>query len=86
MTERLTQDYWNKFENRSAADYHYVLTLEEITISNPYILDEQYIGAATTTPAPQITGTGAAAKETSFPSVIFFFMVLIMAWRFRKRT
>lgn len=53
----------------------------KFTIANPYILDEQYTGTATT-PAPEITGTGAPTKETPFLSVIFVFMVLLVAWRF----
>ncbi|KPQ41483.1 MAG: hypothetical protein MPEBLZ_03965 [Candidatus Methanoperedens nitroreducens] len=56
----------------------------QFTIANPYILDEQYTGAATT-PAPEITGTGAPAKATPFPSVIFVFTALLVAWRFRTR-
>ncbi|KAB2948081.1 MAG: sarcinarray family MAST domain-containing protein [Candidatus Methanoperedens sp.] len=57
----------------------------QFTIANPYILDEQYTGAAATTPAPEITGTGAQAKETPFPPVIFVFMALLVAWRLRTR-
>ncbi|NJD51919.1 MAG: sarcinarray family MAST domain-containing protein [Candidatus Methanoperedens sp.] len=48
----------------------------QFTIANPYILDEQYSGAATT-PAPEITGTGAPAKETPFPSVVFTLAILL---------
>ena len=60
--------------------------ITQFSIANPYILDEQYTGAsATTTPAPEITGTGAPAKETPFPSGIFVFMALLVAWRFRTR-
>ena len=57
----------------------------QFTIANPYILDEQYTGTAATTPAPEITGTNTPAKETPFPSVIFIFMALLVAWRFRTR-
>ena len=57
----------------------------QFTIANPYILDEQYTGA-TTTPAPEIAGTGAAAKPAPFPSMIFVFMALLMAWGFRHGT
>ncbi|MCX9030153.1 MAG: sarcinarray family MAST domain-containing protein [Candidatus Methanoperedens sp.] len=57
----------------------------QFTIANPYILDEQYTGAATT-PAPEITGTGAAAKPAPFPSMLFVFMALLMAWGFRRGT
>ena len=56
----------------------------QFTIANPYILDEQYSGAAATmTPAPEIAGTGAPAKPAPFPSVIIVIMALLMAWRFR---
>ncbi len=57
----------------------------QFTIANPYILDEQYTGV-TTTPAPEITGTGAAAKPAPFPSMLFVFMALLMAWGFRRGT
>ncbi|CAG0989031.1 hypothetical protein METP2_02460 [Methanosarcinales archaeon] len=60
----------------------------QFSIANPYILDEQYSGAATrTTPAPEIIGTGASpAKPAPFPSVIFVLMALLVAWRFRRGT
>lgn len=58
----------------------------EFTIANPYILDEQYTGSATTTiSAREITGAGTPAKPEPFPSVIFVFMALLMARRFIKR-
>ncbi|MFZ3383672.1 MAG: sarcinarray family MAST domain-containing protein [Candidatus Methanoperedens sp.] len=60
--------------------------ITQFTIANPYILDEQYIAAATTTtPAPEITGTGAPAKSAPFPSVIFVLIALFIPWRFRTR-
>jgi len=58
----------------------------QFTIANPYILDEQYSGAAATTPAPEITGQETPAKPAPFPSVIFVFMALLVAWRFRRGT
>jgi len=59
----------------------------QFTIANPYILDEQYSGTSTsrTTPAPEITGTGAPTKLAPFPSAMFVFMTLLVAWRFRMR-
>ncbi|NJD52088.1 MAG: hypothetical protein FIB07_04400 [Candidatus Methanoperedens sp.] len=61
-----------------------VMNLKQITIANPYILDEQYTGAATT-PAPEITGTGASTKETPFLSVMFTLATLLAASRWRRR-
>ena len=55
----------------------------QFTIANPYILDEQYTGA-TTTPAPEITGTGAAAKPAPFPSVVFTLATLLIVSRWRR--
>ena len=58
----------------------------QFTIANPYILDEQYTGAATTTtPAPEITGTGSSAKPAPFPSVMFTLATLLAISRFRRR-
>ncbi len=57
----------------------------DFTIANPYLLDEQYTGTSTT-PAPEITETGAAAKPAPFPAMIFVFMALLMAWGFRRGT
>ncbi|MFZ3169334.1 MAG: sarcinarray family MAST domain-containing protein [Candidatus Methanoperedens sp.] len=58
----------------------------QFTIANPYILDEQYTGATTTTtPAPEITGTSAPpAKATPFLPIIFTVSVLLLAWRLGK--
>ena len=58
----------------------------QFTIANPYILDEQYTGAATTpTGAPEITGTGAPpAKPAPFLPVIFTVSTLLLAWRLKK--
>jgi|SRR5659263_2592 len=55
----------------------------QFTIANPYILDEQYTGA-TTTPAPEITGTGAAAKPAPFPSMLFTLAILLIVSRWRR--
>jgi len=64
-----------------------VLTLKEITIANPYILDEQYTGAAAiATPTQETTGQETPAKPAPFPSAMFVFMALLVAWRFRTRT
>jgi len=59
--------------------------ITQFSIANPYILDEQYTGAAATTPAPEITGTGAPAKETPFPSVVFTLATLLAISRWRRR-
>ena len=56
----------------------------QFTIANPYILDEQYSGAATTTSAPEITGTGASAKPAPFLPIIFTVSALLLAWRLKK--
>ncbi|CAG1007594.1 MAG: sarcinarray family MAST domain-containing protein [Candidatus Methanoperedens sp.] len=55
----------------------------QFTIANPYILDEQYTGASMT-PAPEITGTGAAAKPAPFPSVVFTLATLLIVSRWRR--
>jgi hypothetical protein len=58
-----------------------------ITIANPYILDEQYSGAVTTTTtgAPKITETGTPpTKSTPFLPVIFTISALLLAWRLKK--
>jgi len=55
----------------------------QFTIANPYILDEQYTGA-TTTPAPEIPGTGAAAKPAPFPSMLFTLAILLIVSRWRR--
>ncbi|MDL5502932.1 MAG: hypothetical protein QSU88_06920, partial [Candidatus Methanoperedens sp.] len=51
----------------------------KFTIANPYILDEQYTGAAATTPAPEITGMWAPAKPAPFPSVLLALSMLFIA-------
>jgi sarcinarray family protein len=58
----------------------------QFTIANPYILGEQYTGAATTTTeAPEITETGApSAKEAPFLPLIFTVSTLLLAWRLKK--
>ena len=58
----------------------------QFTIANPYILDEHYTGAATTTTeAPEITETGApSAKEAPFLPLIFTVSTLLLAWRLKK--
>ncbi|MFZ3385240.1 MAG: sarcinarray family MAST domain-containing protein [Candidatus Methanoperedens sp.] len=58
----------------------------QFTIANPYILDEQYTGAITTTTwAPKINETGASpAKATPFLPVIFTVSALLLAWRLKK--
>jgi sarcinarray family protein len=59
----------------------------EFTIANPYILDEQYSGAASK-PKPTSTSTGTLqstpAKETPFLPVMFTVSALILAWRWRR--
>ncbi len=59
----------------------------QFTIANPYILDEQYSGAApTTAPSPQPTGTGSAAptKQAPFVPAVVALSALILAWRWRR--
>jgi len=56
----------------------------QFTIANPYILDEQYTGAAATTEAPEITGTGTPEKAAPFLSILFTVGALILAWRWRQ--
>ncbi len=53
----------------------------EFTIANPYILDEQYAGAA-----PQPTGTvpGATPKAAPFPSAVGAIAMLIAVWAWRR--
>jgi len=56
----------------------------QFTIANPYILDEQYNGAVTTT-TPKITETGAhPAKEAPFLPAIIMVGALLLAWSLRK--
>ena len=59
----------------------------QFTIANPYILDEQYSGAAST-PKTTSTSTGTLqatpVKETPFLPVIFTVGALILAWRLRR--
>jgi sarcinarray family protein len=53
----------------------------DFTIANPYILDEQYTGAITTTTgSPKIKETGAPAKAAPFLSLMFAFAALLLAW------
>jgi len=56
----------------------------QFTIANPYILDEQYTGAAATTEAPEITGTGAPARATPFMPILLTVGALLLAWHWRK--
>lgn len=57
----------------------------QFTIANPYILDEQYTGAAaSTTGMPEITETGAPAKPAPFLSVIFMVGALLLVWIWRR--
>jgi sarcinarray family protein len=61
----------------------------DFTIANPYILDEQYTGAAS---APKLTSTSTGTlqstpvKETPFLSAIITVSALILAWRWRRGT
>ena len=58
----------------------------QFTIANPYILDEQYTGAtSSTTGAPEITDRDAQAKPAPFLPAIFVIVALIFAGRFRGR-
>ncbi len=56
----------------------------QFTIANPFILDEQYSGAA---PTPEKTASpaGTQAKETPFIPVIFSVGALMLAWRWRRK-
>jgi len=57
----------------------------QFTIANPYILDEQYTGAAASTRGmPEITETRAPAKPAPFLSVIFMVGALLLAWIWRR--
>jgi sarcinarray family protein len=59
----------------------------QFTIANPYILDEQYAGAAAkpkTTSASTGTLQSTPAKETPFLPAIFAVGTLILAWRWRR--
>ncbi len=55
----------------------------EFTIANPYILDEQYSGAAPTS-GTAASPAGTEAKTVPFLSVIFMVGVLLFAWRLVK--
>lgn len=55
----------------------------EFTIADPYILDEQYIGAPSN-PTPQPTVSGTLAKPAPFPSVLIAVVMMLVAWRWMK--
>ena len=55
----------------------------DFTIANPYILDEQYTGAATT-PETTASQAGTQAKEAPFLPVIFTVSALLLAWRWGR--
>lgn len=55
----------------------------QFTIANPYILDEQYTGAATT-PETTTSPAGTPAKATQFLPIIFTVSALLLAWRLKK--
>ncbi len=57
----------------------------DFTIANPYILDEQYTGDASTTtsPAPKMTEPGAPMKTAPFLSLLAAVFVLLLARRWR---
>ncbi len=58
--------------------------LIEFTIANPYILDEQYSGAAQT-PQPTATAPGATApKAAPFPPVLGAIAMLLAVWAWRR--
>ncbi len=58
----------------------------QFTIANPYILDEQYTGAASTTtsPAPKTTEPGAPMKTAPFLSLLAAAFVLLLARRWQR--
>jgi sarcinarray family protein len=59
----------------------------QFTIANPYILDEQYAGAASkpkATSTPTGTLQSTSVKETPFLPVIITVSALILAWRWRR--
>jgi len=59
----------------------------QFTIANPYILDEQYSGAApTTAPSLQPTGTGSPAptKQAPFVPALVALSALILAWLWKR--
>ncbi len=55
----------------------------QFTIANPYILDEQYTGAATT-PETTASQAGTQAKAAPFLPVIFTVSALLLAWRWGR--
>ncbi|CAG1001346.1 MAG: sarcinarray family MAST domain-containing protein [Candidatus Methanoperedens sp.] len=55
----------------------------QFTIANPYILDEQYTGAATT-PETTASRAGTQAKEAPFLPLIFTVSALLLAWRWGR--
>ncbi len=57
----------------------------EFTIANPYILDEQYSGAAQT-PQPTATAPGATApKAAPFPSALGAIAMFLVVWLWKRR-
>ncbi len=55
----------------------------DFTIANPYILDEQYTGAAQT-PRPAGTAPGATPKPAPFPSALGAIAMLLAVWVRRR--
>jgi hypothetical protein len=55
----------------------------QFTIANPYILDEQYTGTATT-PETTASPVGTQAKEAPFLPLIFTVSALLPAWRWGR--
>ena len=57
----------------------------EFTIANPYILDEQYTGAAQT-PGPTGTAPGTTTpKAAPFPPALGVIAMLLVVWMWRRR-
>ncbi len=57
----------------------------QFTIANPYILDEQYSGAAQT-PQPTATAPGATApKAAPFHSALGAIAMLLVVWMWKRR-
>ena len=57
----------------------------QFTIANPYILDEQYTGAATHNSRVGNNRNGrSSAKPAPFLPVIFTVSTLLLAWRLKK--
>ncbi len=70
-----------KFYNLKSKDDKII----EFTIANPYILDEQYTGAAQT-PGPTVTAPGTTnPKAAPFPPALGVIVMLLGIWMWKRR-